>query len=52
MALGCRMVIPVGSRRAQQLMKVLRTPEGYTARSLGPCRFVPLIGRGGWKEEA
>ena len=52
MALGCRMVIPVGSRRAQQLMKVLRTLEGHSAGSLGPCRFVPLIGRGGWKDEA
>ena len=44
-------VVPVGSLESQQLMKVTRTSEGYTARTLGECRFVPLIGDSAWPEE-
>ena len=40
-----RMVIPVGDRDQQELIYVLRTGEGISLRMLGPCRFVPLIGR-------
>ena len=52
MALGARMVIPVGSLKEQDLARVLRTGEGYTINMLGPCRFVPLIGEGAWPEES
>jgi protein-L-isoaspartate(D-aspartate) O-methyltransferase len=45
LAIGGRLVIPVGSRDNQELMKVIRTDEGISVRWLGPCRFVPLIGR-------
>jgi len=45
LAVGGRMVVPVGSRDQQQLVCVLRTGEGISLRMLGPCRFVPLIGR-------
>ena len=45
LAIGGRLVIPVGSRDNQELMKVIRTDEGISLRWLGPCRFVPLIGR-------
>ena len=45
LAVGGRLVIPVGSREDQELMKVIRTDEGVSIRWLGPCRFVPLIGR-------
>ncbi|PZC46649.1 MAG: protein-L-isoaspartate(D-aspartate) O-methyltransferase [Chloroflexi bacterium] len=48
---GGRMVIPVGGRYEQDLLKVQRTLEGYSTRSLGPCRFVPLIGDEGWEDE-
>jgi len=48
---GGRMVIPVGSRREQDLLLVDKTREGYSVKSLGPCRFVPLIGAGAWNEE-
>lgn len=48
---GGRLVIPVGSRLEQQLMQVRKTPQGYYVRSLGPCRFVPLLGEGAWSEE-
>ncbi|MBI4339648.1 MAG: protein-L-isoaspartate(D-aspartate) O-methyltransferase [Chloroflexi bacterium] len=47
---GGRLVIPVGSRLEQQLMKVVKTPEGYYVKTLGPCRFVPLVGEGAWGE--
>ena len=42
---GGRMVAPVGDRDQQELIYVLRTGEGISFRMLGPCRFVPLIGR-------
>ena len=45
------MVIPVGSRQNQELMKVTRTDDSYSVRSMDPCRFVPLVGEGAWPEE-
>ena len=44
LALGGRLVVPVGSRDQQELVCALRTGEGIFLRMLGPCRFVPLIG--------
>ena len=44
LALGGRLVVPVGSRDRQELVCALRTGEGISLRILGPCRFVPLIG--------
>ncbi len=47
---GGRMVIPVGERFGQTLLKIVKTPAGpVTERSI-PCVFVPLIGNHGWKE--
>jgi protein-L-isoaspartate(D-aspartate) O-methyltransferase len=51
LAQGGRMVIPVGSIREQELMKVVKTEEGYSVKTLGPCRFVPLVGEGAWPED-
>ncbi len=48
--IGGRLVIPVGDLREQSLMKVVRTMDGAVTRSLGACRFVPLIGRDAWSE--
>ncbi len=45
LAVGGRMVVPVGNRGQQELVCALRTGEGISLRMLGPCRFVPLIGR-------
>lgn len=45
LGVGGRMVVPVGNREQQELACVLRTGEGISLRMLGPCRFVPLIGR-------
>ena len=43
LALGGRLVVPVGSRDQQELVCALRTGEGISLRMLGPCRVVPLI---------
>ncbi len=51
MALGGRLVIPVGSAREQELMKVVKSNDGYSVSTLGGCRFVPLIGPGAWPLE-
>jgi protein-L-isoaspartate(D-aspartate) O-methyltransferase len=50
MAVGARLVIPIGTLEEQELVRVLRTSEGPTVSMLGPCRFVPLIGREAWPE--
>jgi len=47
---GGRLVIPVGSRFEQELTKLTRNPEKDIVEGLGLCRFVPLIGEGGWEE--
>jgi protein-L-isoaspartate(D-aspartate) O-methyltransferase len=53
MAIGGRMIIPVGSeQRAQRLIKVTRTTEDeYQERVMSHVRFVPLIGEQGWEKE-
>lgn len=47
---GGRMVIPVGERYTQTLLKVVKTPQGVATERSIPCVFVPLIGNHGWKE--
>ncbi|MYD64706.1 MAG: protein-L-isoaspartate(D-aspartate) O-methyltransferase [Chloroflexi bacterium] len=46
-----RLVIPVGRRTQQELLLVTRRGERLRRRSLGGCRFVPLLGPGGFSEE-
>jgi len=48
---GGRLVIPVGSRRQQELLAVTITAAGTEHRTLTACRFVPLLGPGGFPEE-
>jgi len=52
LAVGGRLVIPVGDRSSQVLMRITRTGvrEFEDERILG-CRFVPLVGSCGWQEE-
>ena len=45
-----RLVVPVGSRDSQELMKVVRTRDGFSVKTMGGCRFVPLIGPGAWPD--
>ncbi len=50
LAIGGRLVIPVGSRWQQELLKVTKLKRGNRIENLGGCRFVPLIGEGAWEE--
>jgi protein-L-isoaspartate(D-aspartate) O-methyltransferase len=43
-----RLVIPVGAHDVQELLVVANSPGGLNTKRLGPCRFVPLLGAGGW----
>jgi len=50
LAIGGRMVIPVGSRYLQELYKITRHKKKNTVQNLGGCRFVSLIGKNAWEE--
>ena len=53
LAIGGRLIIPVGDRNSQVLMRITRTGEAeYQEEQMLGCRFVPLIGRHGWKSES
>ncbi len=46
-----RLVLPVGSRRGQELQLVVRSPEGPAIVHSVPCRFVPLVGEEGFESD-
>jgi protein-L-isoaspartate(D-aspartate) O-methyltransferase len=48
---GGRLVLPRGSRRGQDLVLVLRTPDGPAERASISCRFVPLVGDEGFGDD-
>lgn len=50
LAVGGRLVVPVGSRWQQELLKVTKLKKRNRIENLGGCRFVPLIGEGAWEE--
>ena len=50
LALGGRLVIPVGDQWSQTLTCVRETKEGLKYEYHGDCRFVRLIGKHGWQE--
>lgn len=50
LAVNGRLVIPVGDRFSQDLLRVTKTEEGLKEENLGGVRFVSLIGEHGWKE--
>lgn len=50
LTVGGRLVIPVGDRASQVLVRVTRVAEGeYREEEMLSCRFVPLIGSQGWQ---
>jgi protein-L-isoaspartate(D-aspartate) O-methyltransferase len=51
LAEGGRIVLPRGTRRGQELVLVVRTPDGPVERRSIPCRFVPLLGDEGFGED-
>ena len=50
LGIGGRLVIPVGNRYSQELIKIYRDEEGIHTENLGGCRFVKLVGEHGWGE--
>ncbi|MFO7975102.1 MAG: protein-L-isoaspartate(D-aspartate) O-methyltransferase [Candidatus Hydrogenedentota bacterium] len=49
LAIGGRLVCPVGSRDLQQLKVVMRDSEShFTEQNSIRCMFVPLVGQEGW----
>ena len=50
LALGGRLVIPVGDTWSQTLTCVRKTKDGLKLEYHGGCRFVRLIGKYGWEE--
>lgn len=51
LAMGGRLVIPVGDESVQDLIRLTKTEEGIKREDFGGCRFVKLIGKYGWNEE-
>ena len=52
LAVGGRLVMPVGTSRAQELVRVIRRSATELDREdLGAVQFVPLIGEQGWEPE-
>jgi protein-L-isoaspartate(D-aspartate) O-methyltransferase len=51
LAIGGRMVIPIGSRYVQELYKITRRKKKNIFQNLGSCRFVSLISKDAWEEE-
>lgn len=49
LAVGGRMVIPVGSDREQQLMRVSRSDHAVEVETVCPVVFVKLIGKEGYR---
>jgi len=50
LAPGGRLVLPVGSLRSQELVRVSNTSHGVELERLGACAFVPLIGVEAWPD--
>jgi protein-L-isoaspartate(D-aspartate) O-methyltransferase len=51
LAVGGRLVIPVGDESVQDLIRLTKTEEGIKREDLGGCRFVKLIGKYGWNDK-
>ncbi|MBW2491376.1 MAG: protein-L-isoaspartate(D-aspartate) O-methyltransferase [Deltaproteobacteria bacterium] len=49
LAMGGRMVIPVGDLYSQELIKLYKDERGIHKTNLGGCRFVKLVGEHGWR---
>jgi protein-L-isoaspartate(D-aspartate) O-methyltransferase len=50
LALGGRLVVPVGGSSVQTLVRVIQTADGPKENQFFQCRFVKLLGAAGWRE--
>jgi protein-L-isoaspartate(D-aspartate) O-methyltransferase len=48
LAIGGRLVIPIGDTEQQMLVRIVKTESGVRREEHGACVFVKLIGRYGW----
>jgi len=48
LAVGGRLVLPVGTEHSQELIRIEKDEEGVHQSNLGGCRFVKLVGEYGW----
>lgn len=46
-----RMVLPVGNKHTQDLIKLYKNENGIRTTNLGGCRFVKLVGEYGWRKK-
>lgn len=51
LAEGGRLVIPVGPSKHQELLRIVKREGRTIEQSLCACRFVPLVGRHGWRQD-
>ena len=52
LAIGGRIVIPVGDRETQILKVIIKeSEENFSEENYPQFKFVPLVGKEGWKEE-
>lgn len=49
LAEGGRLVIPIGPAEQQELVRIVKRDGHVSQESLLACRFVPLVGRYGWR---
>jgi protein-L-isoaspartate(D-aspartate) O-methyltransferase len=50
LAVGGRLVIPIGDEQSQTLTRLTRTRASFKKEQLGECKFVKLLGKYGWRE--
>ena len=50
LAIGGRLLVPIGGRDDQRLVELTRTASGTERRDVSDVRFVPLVGRHGWED--
>jgi protein-L-isoaspartate(D-aspartate) O-methyltransferase len=48
LAIGGRLILPVGDLESQELVLITRTTNGIRREQRGLVRFVPLVGEEGW----
>ena len=47
---GGRLIVPVGNRFSQELIKATRKKGNIIQENMGGCRFVDLVGVHGWRD--
>lgn len=51
LAVGAKLVLPVGVRGLQELVTIQRSESGFQEERSIRCVFVPLLGEQGWEEQ-